>query len=102
MHESPSPGSGSPGGLSSTSESQSLSRPLHFSVDGPTAPTQTSEPFWHALTPNAHSPTSVVTVPPPGSVLHCWPSEGSVSSVAPLQLSSRLLQTSGNGPTCPT
>src|SRR5262245_36127473 len=70
--------------------SQSLSRPSQISVDGLTLRLHTMLPPEHAVVPAAHTP--------------CWPVEharpppGLPSSTWPLQLLSRLSQTSDVGP----
>src|SRR5215475_12395711 len=72
--------------LSSGVPSQSLSRPSHSSGPGPTPPAQPIEPFVHAVAPYWQVPTLEPQVrPPPGFPSStCW-----------LQLSSRLLHSSG-------
>ena len=73
--------------------SQLSSTPLHVSVPGLTAPTQTMAPAWHCFVPNAHGKTLETPHVPPASV-------GLLSTV-PSQLSSRELQVSAVGLTAP-
>src|SRR5512140_1017059 len=72
---------------------QSSSTLLHASATGPIPPAQASTPPWHIVLPDVHCPTSVPQAAPP---------PGLPSSVAPLQLSSWLLQVSAVGPMPPT
>src|SRR5262245_12905540 len=68
--------------------------PLHVSILGLTAPTQTLAPPWHWKEPNEQG--KVLLVP------HAAPTSVGLSSTTPLQLSSLLLQSSGCGFTAPT